>query len=54
MSKKELLQRIKSLEEYLGLAFVKADNKDDHPEHIVHHSFGRAAKVEKLINRVKN
>lgn len=49
MSKKELLQRIKSLEEYFGLAFIKPDDKDDAVEHVIQYSFGKAAKLDKLI-----
>ncbi|HEY2811278.1 MAG TPA: hypothetical protein VGJ00_07830 [Rhabdochlamydiaceae bacterium] len=54
MSKKELLKRIKSLEEYLGLAFIKPENKDDYADHIPSASYGRAAKLEKLIGNTKN
>jgi hypothetical protein len=54
MSKKELLQRIKSLEEYLGLAFVRPDDNDGYGDHIPSADFGRAAKLEKLINPRKN
>lgn len=51
MSKKELLQRIKSLEEYFGLAFIKPEGKDDYADHVPDRDYGRAAKIEKLINK---
>jgi hypothetical protein len=49
MSKKELLQRIKSLEDYFGLAFITPDNKDDSAEHIIKYTHGKAAKLDELI-----
>ncbi len=49
MSKKELLQRVNSLEEYPGLSFIKPDDKDGYVAHIVTSKHGLAAKVEKLI-----
>lgn len=53
MTKKQLLQRIKSLEEYFGLVFVKPEEKYDDGRHLINYIHGKAAKLDELISKTK-
>jgi len=53
MTKKQLLQRIKSLEEYFGLAYVKPEEKYESGEHLVNYPHGLAAKLAELTTNKK-
>ena len=50
---KKLLKRIKSLEDYLGLRYTPADNKDDYADHIAQ-GYGIMRRVEETLKTKEN
>ena len=50
ISKKELLKRIKSLEEALGVVYHKEDTKDDYAQHVIN-DYGFMKRAERLLGK---
>ena len=51
---KKLVQRIKSLEEHLGVVYKTIDNKDDYAEHVTESSWSLQRRIEKLEGKKKD
>lgn len=45
---KKIIQRLKSLEDYLGVIYSKPDDKYEFPEHYTNGDYGRMSKLDKI------
>jgi len=54
MTKKQLIKRVKSLENSLGLCYVSSEDKDDYDYHVMDDEWAFANKVEKSLKMLED